>query len=146
MGKSFAMRRDFVALFVLLAVSAQPAVADPLADFAAAERIADVSRFEATIAALRRLGRLPDGLFATKSAAEARGWRPGQDLCATLPGESIGGDRFDNRERLLPPDRVYHEADLDYHCGPRAATRLVYDAAGHQWVTIDHYRSFQAVP
>ncbi|GGF21373.1 hypothetical protein GCM10011611_29300 [Aliidongia dinghuensis] len=139
------MRRYFSLLLVLLLLAVRPAFADPLADFAAAEHIGDVGRFEATITALRRDGHLPDGLYVTKNAAERKGWHPGQDLCAVLPGESIGGDLFDNREGRLPRGATYHEADLDYHCGHRAAKRLVYNAE-RQWVTIDHYRSFQPVP
>jgi len=147
-GESIAMRRRLSAVLAVLVVLAPGAWADAdrLARFAADERIADVSRFEAVIDALRRTGALPAGQFVTKFAAEAQGWHPGGDLCTVLPGESIGGDPFDNREGRLPRGAAYREADLDYHCGHRSAKRLVYDAAGHQWVTIDHYRSFQPVP
>ena len=45
-------------------------------------------------------GHLP-GNFVTKSEAEAVGWNGGS-VESVLPGKCIGGDRFGNREGLLP--------------------------------------------
>jgi hypothetical protein len=66
-------------------------------------------------------------------------------FCGALLLLAAIGARFDNRKGALPPG-AYREADLDYHCGHRTALRLVYDGVGHQWATLDPYRSFRAVP
>ena len=91
--------------------------------------------------------RLPQR-YVTKDQAERLGWRPGMDLWKAAPGKSIGGDRFGNREGLLPSaaGRRFFEADLDYAGGSRGARRLVWSSDGHRWVTLDHYRSFREVP
>lgn len=85
--------------------------------------------------------------FITKRKARDAGWQPGRDLWSvdTLKGKSIGGDLFFNREGHLPKGR-WKEADLDYRGGPRGAKRLVYSDDGRRQVTIDHYRTFVAVP
>lgn len=102
-----------------------------------------------TMSHVHATGRLPD-CFLTKRRAEERGWRPGSDLWRSVPGHSIGGDNFGNREGRLPARNRYAEADLDYAGGRRGAARLVFvrDSKGRwlQWVTTDHYRSFQEVP
>ncbi len=102
-----------------------------------------------TIWHVHATGRLPD-CYLTKRDAEERGWRPGGDLWRVAPGAAIGGDRFGNREGLLPERNRYVEADLDYTGGRRGAARLIFarDTKGRWllWVTNDHYRSFQEVP
>jgi hypothetical protein len=93
-------------------------------------------------------GKLPK-CYKTKKQAKALGWRPGADLWESCNGCSIGGNRFFNREGILPPNN-YVESDLDYTGGKRGARRLVFvrDAPGkgQQWVTMDHYKSFKKVP
>ena len=92
--------------------------------------------------------RLPPN-FVTKEQAQKRGWHAGQDLWAVpgLRGNSIGGDRFRNRERKLPDGgRRWREADLGYKGGKRGAKRLVYSEDGRRMVTVDHYRTFTEVP
>ena len=102
-----------------------------------------------TMSWVHRTGRLPE-CYLTKRRAEERGWRPGSDLWRVAPGHSIGGDNFGNREGRLPPRGRYVEADLDYAGGRRGAARLVFvrDSRGRwlQWITTDHYRTFQEVP
>jgi hypothetical protein len=102
-----------------------------------------------TIWHVHATGRLPE-CYLTKRDAEERGWRPGGDLWRVAPGTAIGGDRFGNREGLLPARNRYVEADLDYTGGRRGAARLVFarDTKGRWliWVTTDHYRSFVEVP
>jgi hypothetical protein len=118
-----------------------------LQTFAAHVGLRDKSGFAATVTALRQDGRLPPG-YITKRAAEALGWKPGQDLCRTAPGHAIGGDNFNNRERRLPdkPGRRWLEVDIDYACGARGAKRLLWSSDGLAFVTIDHYTSFVPVP
>ena len=85
--------------------------------------------------------------FVTKREAQSRGWKPGKDLwsVSALRGSSIGGDRFNNLERLLP-DRKWREADLDYRGGRRGGKRIVFSQDGKRFVTVDHYKTFVEVP
>lgn len=99
------------------------------------------------IAHLKEFGQLPD-YYITKNKAREKGWQPSQgNLCDVLPGKAIGGDRFGNREGLLPPSagRAYFEADINYDCGHRTADRIVYSNDGLIFVTYDHYKSFHPV-
>ncbi|SQI43290.1 Ribonuclease precursor [Leminorella richardii] len=96
---------------------------------------------------MRQHGRLPD-YYITKSQARSQGWdaRDG-NLCSTLPGKAIGGDRFSNREKRLPQSkgRQWFEADINYRCGHRGAERLLYSNDGLIYVTHDHYQRFTEV-
>lgn len=88
--------------------------------------------------------RLPNQ-FVTKKQAYAAGWQPGSSLWSVLPGKSIGGDRFGNRERQLPAGQ-YFEADLDYQGKKRNAKRLVFQPNGKRFITVDHYQNFAEIP
>ncbi|MBR0164502.1 MAG: ribonuclease [Lachnospiraceae bacterium] len=94
---------------------------------------------------LHTYGTLPPN-FVTKQEAREAGWDAEKgNLQDVLPGMSIGGDRFGNREGLLPdaPGRTYYECDIDYHGGRRGAKRLVYSDDGLIFYTADHYASFE---
>ena len=81
--------------------------------------------------------------FITKDEAEALGWTGGS-LWFYADGKSIGGDRFYNRERLLP-EGVYYECDIDYQ-GERSrnALRIVYSLSLDTiYYTSNHYSSFE---
>lgn len=135
-------------LAALVSVAALAFEADPrLRDFAAAVGLADSGRFADTVAALQATGKLPERYIA-KRPAERRGWKPNADLCRTAPGQAIGGDTFNNREKRLPiaPQRRWREADLDYACGARGVKRLLWSSDGLFFVTLDHYESFIRVP
>lgn len=93
---------------------------------------------------LNKTQRLPDQ-FVTKKQAKNAGWQPGESLWLSMPGKSIGGDRFGNREEKLPEGR-YFEADLDYQGKKRNAKRLVYQTPGARYITTDHYKTFIEVP
>ena len=87
--------------------------------------------------------KLPD-YYITKSEARNRGWNASAgNLCEVLPKKAIGGDRFGNREKLLPKGKQYFEADVNYHCGNRNADRIVFTKDGEVWLTHDHYKSFE---
>ncbi len=93
---------------------------------------------------IRRNHELPDN-FITKKEAEALGWVPSQgNLHMVAPGKSIGGDRFGNREGLLPKaeSRIWFEADINYEQGARGADRILYSNDGLIYMTTDHYKSF----
>lgn len=88
--------------------------------------------------------RLPEN-YITKEEARKVGWIAEKgNLHDVAPGKSIGGDRFGNREGLLPSekDRQYYECDINYQGGRRGAERLVYSDDGLIYYTKDHYASF----
>jgi len=139
---------NLMAMAILtLAASAAWARGESLEAFARGLGLRDVAGFVEAIESLDRTQRLPPR-YVTKDEAARLGWRPGIDLWRVAPGRSIGGDRFGNREGLLPagPGRRFFEADLDYAGGSRGARRLVWSSDGRQWVTVDHYKSFREVP
>lgn len=84
--------------------------------------------------------------FITKDEAYDLGWEPQYgNLWEVAPGCSIGGDRFGNREGLLPDKqgRQYYECDIDYEGGRRNAKRIVFSNDGLIYYTDDHYASFE---
>lgn len=89
-------------------------------------------------------GHLPAN-FVTKAEARAAGWEGG-GLDEVLPGMCIGGDRFGNREGLLPESdgRSWTECDVNtLHANSRGAERLVFSNDGLIYYTGDHYDSFE---
>ncbi|HZK10068.1 MAG TPA: ribonuclease domain-containing protein [Clostridia bacterium] len=86
--------------------------------------------------------------FIRKKEAQELGWVAAQgNLWELAPGKSIGGDRFYNREGLLPEKkgRLWYECDIDYSGGRRTAKRLVFSSDGLIYYTEDHYRSFTEI-
>lgn len=80
-------------------------------------------------------GKLPKN-YITKSQADRLGW-------GGNTGYTIGGDRFYNREGLLPTGYTYYECDIGTLGGSRrGAKRLVYTKSGIVYYTSDHYESF----
>ena len=93
---------------------------------------------------LHAYGELPPN-FITKNEAKALGWDSAEgNLWDVAPGKSIGGDRFGNRERLLPEasGRTWYECDVNYAGGYRGAERVLYSSDGLIYYTDDHYESF----
>lgn len=88
-------------------------------------------------------GHLPSN-YITKNEAEALGWKDKGTLDKLAPGKSIGGDKFGNREGLLPKanGRQYFECDIDYVKGNRNGKRIIYSNDGLIFYTEDHYASF----
>ena len=82
--------------------------------------------------------------YITKSEARKQGWVPSEgNLCDVLPGKAIGGDKFSNREKMLPSGKQYFEADVNYNCGNRNADRIVFTKDGEVYLTKNHYKSFE---
>lgn len=82
--------------------------------------------------------------YLTKAEAIVLGWDAEKgNLWEVTEKMSIGGDRFSNREGLLPNNNRYFECDIDYQGGYRNAKRLVYSADGWIYYTADHYDSFE---
>lgn len=89
-------------------------------------------------------GELPDN-YITKDEARDLGWEGGS-VEDYAPGMCIGGDRFSNREGLLPREkgRTYTECDIDtLGETTRGSKRLVYSNDGLIYYTDDHYESFE---
>lgn len=117
-----------------------------LPSFAQSLGLREVDAFVETVQSIRATNRLPQR-YITKEEARARGWRGG-GLCAAWPGHVMGGDVMRNFGGAIPdaPGRIYREADLDSDCGSRGPKRLVFSNDGRIYVTLDHYKTFVAVP
>ena len=90
-------------------------------------------------------GRLPEN-FITKREAADLGWIASEgNLWKVAKCKSIGGDRFGNREKLLPESagRQYYECDVNFTGGYRGPERLVYSNDGLIYYTADHYQSYE---
>ena len=88
-------------------------------------------------------GELPSN-FITKNEAKELGWEGGS-VQKYKEGAAIGGDKFGNREGLLPKasGRQYYECDIDTDGkNSRGAKRLVYSNDGLIYYTEDHYETF----
>ena len=93
---------------------------------------------------IHTFGHLPSN-FITKAKATELGWEGGS-LEPYAPGKSIGGDRFGNREGLLPKKsgRTYTECDIDTRGKKsRGAKRIVFSNDGLVYYTGDHYETFE---
>ncbi len=88
---------------------------------------------------IHQYGKLPDN-YIRKHEAEAMNWSPRDHTYV------VGGNRFGNREGLLPKKkgRQYYEADVQagytHHRGPQ---RIIYSNDGLIFYTDDHYDSFE---
>jgi len=88
----------------------------------------------------------PPPNYITKKEARDLGWDNSKgNLWDVAAQNSIGGDRFYNREGLLPEadERLYYECDINYSGGYRGAERIVYSNDGLIFYTNDHYQSFE---
>lgn len=114
----------------------EPAAAQP-------EEDGSYTTKEDVAAYLIAYGHLPPN-FITKNEARAAGWQGGA-LEPYCPGKCIGGDRFGNREGLLPSarGRTWTECDINtLGARSRGAERLVFSNDGLIYYTGDHYESF----
>ena len=92
---------------------------------------------------LHLYGHLPDN-FITKSEAASLGWEGGS-VEPDAPDHVIGGDKFGNREGMLPDTkgRYYYQCDIDtLGEDSRGAKRIVFSNDGLIYYTEDHYESF----
>lgn len=90
-------------------------------------------------------GKLPVN-YLTKGEANDLGWDSDQgNLWDVTDQMVIGGDRFGNREGLLPnkASRIWYECDVNYEGGFRNGERLVFSNDGLIYYTDDHYASFE---
>ena len=85
--------------------------------------------------------------YITKEEARSLGWEGGS-VEKYRKGAAIGGDRFGNREGLLPEKkgRSYTECDIDTNGhSSRGSRRLVFSSDGLYFYTSDHYETFTEV-
>ncbi len=91
-------------------------------------------------------GTLPKNYITKSEAQNVYGWSGnGSDkLEKYAPGKTIGGDKFGNREKLLPTKsgRQYYECDIDTMGKARGVKRIVYSNDGLIYYTEDHYEHF----
>ena len=88
-------------------------------------------------------GELPSN-FITKNEARELGWEGGS-VQRYKEGAAIGGDKFGNREGILPKanGRQYYECDIDTDGkNSRGAKRIVFSNDGLIYYTEDHYETF----
>lgn len=93
---------------------------------------------------LHAFGDLP-GNYITKNDAQKLGWVSSKgNLWDVAYGYVIGGDRFGNREGLLPDaeGRNWYECDVNYFGGFRGSERLLFSTDGLIYYTNDHYVSY----
>ncbi len=90
-------------------------------------------------------GKLPKN-YLTKNEAMDLGWDSEKgNLWLVTDKMVIGGDKFGNREGLLPnkKGRTWYECDVDYNGGYRDAKRIVFSNDGLIYYSDDHYASFE---
>ena len=124
-----------------------PAVPLPTEETITVQEDGWYSTKEEVVEYLEAYGHLPEN-YITKKEAQALGWDNAKgNLWDVAEGKSIGGDRFGNREGLLPSaqGRTWYECDIDYQGGYRGKERLVFSDDGLIYYSDDHYASFEAV-
>ena len=94
---------------------------------------------------IKEFHKLPSN-YITKKEAQSLGWHGGP-LKKYAPGKSIGGDRFTNRQHILPDsDYKYIECDINANGTSRGAERIVYNTGDFKvYYTNDHYNTFTEV-
>ena len=91
-----------------------------------------------------RYGCLPCN-YLTRNEAKELGWTAKKDnLGKVMPGCSIGGDTFQNREKKLPSakGRSWYECDVNTVDGKRSDERLVYSSDGLIFYTPDAHDTY----
>ena len=89
-------------------------------------------------------GKLPEN-YITKAECQDLGYST-QQASSAVPDGAIGGDKFGNREGLLPdaPGRTWTECDIDtWGKASRGTKRIVFSNDGLVYYTDDHYESFE---
>ncbi len=83
-------------------------------------------------------GKLPNNFITKRQADNQYG-----TTNVSKYGKCIGGDRFYNKEGLLPSGYTYYECDIGtLYSSSRGAKRLVFTYSGIIYYTSDHYNSF----
>ena len=149
--KSLSILLILVLIFSLFGCKPAPTVEQPNLDVNEAnetETIAEDGVYttpEEVAEYIHTYEKLPSN-YLTKRQAMDLGWDSSKGNLWDVTDEGIiGGDKFGNREGLLPKEngRTYYECDVNYEGGYRGAERLVYSNDGLIFYTKDHYKSFE---
>ena len=129
------------------ASAAQGADSSPAEDADAIDRDGVYDSKEDVALYIHTFGCLPSN-YITKEEAMAAGWsgNGGDKLDKYCPGKCIGGDRFGNREGLLPAakGRTWTECDIGtLGAKNRGVKRIVFSNDGLIYYTGNHYESFE---
>lgn len=143
------MKKYIVPVLILLAFAVfifpnLPIVDEPVIGIESLDENSSYTSKEDVAAYIDEYGKLPPN-FITKTEATELGWESSKgNLWDVAEGMSIGGDRFGNREGLLPSKsgRLYYECDINYKGGYRGAERIVFSNDGLIFYTDDHYETF----
>lgn len=138
------MKKRFLSVFVLLALFLTACLPAEVSVDSTLDPDGYYSSEEEVALYLDTYGELPYN-YITKEEARELGWVASEgNLWEVTDEYLIGGDRFGNREGLLPEEsgRQYFEADVNYEGGYRGPERLVYSNDGLIYYTDDHYDSF----
>ena len=138
------MKKRFLSVFVLLALFLTACLPAEVSVDSTLDPDGYYSSEEEVALYLDTYGELPYN-YITKEEARELGWVASEgNLWEVTDEYLIGGDRFGNREGLLPEEsgRQYYEADVNYEGGYRGPERLVYSNDGLIYYTDDHYDSF----
>jgi len=145
------MFKKFLSLLIALLIFAFPCLAEVIVDGDLAmdgdvivEYGYDYLKHEEVGLYLHAFCELPPN-YITKAEARDMGWDSSKgNLWEATGGLSIGGDKFGNREGLLPEakGRQYYECDVNVTSSKRGAERIVFSDDGLIYFTEDHYESF----
>lgn len=138
------MKKRFLSLFILMGLLLTACLPAEVAVDSTLDPDGYYSSEEEVALYLDTYGELPYN-YVTKEEARELGWVASEgNLWEVTDDYLIGGDRFGNREGLLPEEsgRQYFEADVNYEGGYRGPERLVYSNDGLIYYTDDHYDSF----
>ena len=93
---------------------------------------------------LNTFQKLPSNYITKNEARDSGSVSSEGNLWEVTDNKSIGGDKFGNREGLLPKEtgRIYYECDVNYNGGFRGGERIVFSNDGLIFYTDDHYNSF----
>ena len=114
--------------------------------------VVEVHALAEVLGALDTRGVLPKRYISKQTAQQQYDWHDGPVLWhggfSPLRGKMLGGYAYTNPHGLLPHDIRWLAADLDYlGRGERGAKRLIYAQGDRRrYLTVDHYRSFVAIP
>lgn len=146
------MFKKFLALLIALMLCMAPCLAEVIVDGDLAmdgdvivEYGYDYLKHEEVGLYLHAFCELPPN-YVTKDEARDMGWDSSKgNLWEATGGLSIGGDKFGNREGLLPEakGRQYYECDVNVTSSKRGAERIVFSDDGLIYFTEDHYESFE---
>lgn len=143
-GSEIYYTADHYNTFTKIIVDFSAPAAEPAQEAVDLSTISEYDEFttkDEVAAYLHLFGHLPCN-YLTKDEAKELGWSSKKDnLAEVMPGCAIGGDKFGNREKMLP-DGVWYECDVNTQDGRRSDERLCYSESGLIFYTPDNHKTF----